>query len=122
MGRPQGRAPEVRSAKRHHCVHQTVIAQLNSAVISSRYIVPKNLTKSNIFTMHSIEGETINPQLVQIPDYDEDLEEAYIGPFSEELDEAYDDAYEAESTAMIEGSDPPALTSSCGVVSDNTQA
>ena len=74
--------------------------------------------------MHSIEGETINPQLVQITDYDEDLEEAYIGPFSDELDEAYDDAYEAESTAILEGSDPAlnpqASVSSGGAVSGYT--
>ena len=53
--------------------------------------------------------ETANAQLIQIPDYDEDLEEAFIGPYIDMLnEEAYDDEYEAESAAMIEGQEPQA--------------
>ena len=69
----------------------------------------------------NIGSEAIEPQLIQIPDYDEDLEEDFTGPFQGELDESYDDEYEAESTAILEGQDPPALTSSRGGVSANTQ-
>ena len=40
-------------------------------------------------------GEVNEPQLIRIPDYDEDLNEAFTGPYFNELDESYDDMYEA---------------------------
>ena len=72
-------------------------------------------------TGSNLGSEADMPQLNQIPDYDEDLEEAFTGPFTEELDETYDDEYEAESTAILQGQDPLASASSRGVESDNTQ-
>ena len=41
------------------------------------------------------DGEADMSLLTQIPDYDEDLEEAFIGPFGDDQDETYDDEYEA---------------------------
>ena len=47
---------------------------------------------------------------IEVPEFEEDSEEAYYGPFN--VDEFYDDGYEEESVALIEarpqGSDPPA--------------
>ena len=37
----------------------------------------------------NIGSEAIEPQLIQIPDCDEDLEEDFTGPFQGELDESY---------------------------------
>lgn len=41
----------------------------------------------------------MQPELIQVPDYDEDLEEAFNGPV---FNEFYDDEYEEESQALIE--------------------
>ena len=49
----------------------------------------------------------------EIPEYDEDLDEAFIGPYSPDdlvdLEETWDDEYEEESTRLIArgGIDPP---------------
>ena len=68
-----------------------------------------------------LDGEAGMALLTQIPDYDEDLEEAFIGPCGDDQDEAYDDEYEAESTAILEGLDPSTSTSSRRAVSGDTQ-
>ena len=70
-----------------------------------------------------LDGEADMALLTQIPDYDEDLEEAFIGPYlGDDQDETYDDEYEAETTAILEGRDPLASTSSRRAVSGDTQA
>ena len=80
------------------------------------------MASGSMNAMNAYNGsEAMEPQLIQIPDYDEDLEEAFAGPYSGELDETYDDAYEAESAAILEGQTSQASTSSRGVVSDHTQ-
>ena len=56
-------------------------------------------------------GEPDMSLLTQIPGYDEDLDEAFIGPFGDQQDETYDDEYEAETTAILEGRDPLASAS-----------
>ena len=69
-----------------------------------------------------LDDEVANAHLsTQIPGYDEDLEEAFVGPYGDEVDESYDDSYEAESTALIEGSQSQALQSSGGAASGDTQ-
>ena len=60
-----------------------------------------------------------------IPDYDEDFQEAFIGPAymadMAEMDETYDDDYEAQSTAAIEAREPGAsVIVPSGIVSDYT--
>ena len=78
--------------------------------------------------MHA-EGVLPEALLPEIPDYDEDLDEAFVGPYNEyneELDdETYDDSYEAETTAILEGRDPAldpqASASSGGAVSGDTR-
>ena len=72
-----------------------------------------------------IDGEIANALLPEIPDFDEDLNEAFTGPPGggpniEEWDETYDDSYEAESTRLLEGQESQALESSRGGVSANT--
>ena len=52
----------------------------------------------------------MEPQLIQVPDYDEDLDEAFVGPYGDELDETYDDEYEAMSSQYFEGPEPQANT------------
>ena len=38
----------------------------------------------------------------EFPEYDEDLEEAFIGPYNaEDLDESWDDAYEEEAARLF---------------------
>ena len=64
-------------------------------------------------SMH--DDEVANAHLTsRIPDYDEDLDEAFVGPYGEEVDESYDDSYEAESTGLIEQPQSRALESSGG--------
>ena len=69
----------------------------------------------------------------QIPDYEEDMEEAFEGPFNEdqledleELNETWDDEYEEESTRLLQmgGSNPlsEALQSDPGGGSAYTQS
>ena len=67
--------------------------------------------------------ETADALLPEIPDYDEDLDEPFVGPNNlKEWDETYDDEFKAETTAIIEGHDhPQASESSCGAVSGYTQ-
>ena len=72
-------------------------------------------------TGSNLGGEADMPLLNQIPGYDEDLDEAFTGPFTDGLDETYDDEYEAESTAILQGQDPLASASSRRVETDNTQ-
>ena len=55
--------------------------------------------------MNTSDGEVTEPRLIAVPDYEEDLDETFHGPFINELDESYDDAYEEESTAILEGRD-----------------
>ena len=62
-----------------------------------------------------VDGEDANAHLTSgIPDYDEDLDEAFVGPYGAEVDESYDDSYEAESTGLIEQLQSRALESSGG--------
>ena len=73
-----------------------------------------------------IDGEIANALLPEIPDFDEDLDEAFTGPRGggpnlEEWDESYDDEYEAETAAIFEGSQPQAVQSSDRDVSVDTQ-
>ena len=69
------------------------------------------------------DGEADMVLLTQIPDYDEDLEEAFIGPYlGDDQDETYDDEYEAETTAVLEGREPVASASSGRAVSGDTQS
>ena len=57
---------------------------------------------------------------IEVPAYDEDLEEADLGPGSN-IDEFYDDEYEEESIALIEGA-PQSNPQLIGdIVSDYTQ-
>ena len=66
-------------------------------------------------------AESADAPLPEIPYYDEDLDEPFVGPSNlEEWDETYDDSYEAESTRLIEGQESLALESSRGGVSANT--
>ena len=70
-----------------------------------------------------VDGEDANAHLTsRIPDYDEDLDEAFVGPYGSEVDESYEDLYEAESTRLIEGQESLALESSRGGVSADTQS
>ena len=50
--------------------------------------------------------ELMDPQLIRVPDYDEDPDEAFIGPYMNELDETQDDEYEATSSLYFGDSDP----------------
>ena len=80
-----------------------------------------NGTNEGYESMH--DDEVANAHLsAQVPDCDEDLEEAFIGPYGDEVDESYDDSYEAESTALIKGSQSQALQSSGGAVSGDTHS
>ena len=62
-------------------------------------------TSSGVMNLNINGGEVTEPRLIEVPSYDEDLDEAFTGPFSNELSESYDDMYEVESTAIIEGRD-----------------
>ena len=62
----------------------------------------------------------------EIPEYDEDLEEAFIGPYNaEDLDESWDDAYEEEAARLFQydatSASAEVLASSLGAGSGETQ-
>ena len=71
------------------------------------------------------QNDMMGGSVSEIPYYDEDLDEAYVGPekYNEMDDESYDDGYWEESQRLIEATMEGANISANNdqIVSDNTQ-